>query len=116
MADRSANPSLRRQLYDILEQSRHGDRLSRLVEAFILTLILVNIAAVILESVPDIDRRFHRWFVAIEIVSLAAFTVEFALRRVCRRWGRPDGRCRLPTRPPPPAVPRSWPHAARLHA
>lgn len=80
MADRSERPSLRRQLYDILEQSRHGDRASRLVEALILALILVNIAAVILESVPDIDRRFHAWFVAIEIVSLIVFTVEFALR------------------------------------
>lgn len=76
----AARPGLRRQLYDILEQSRAGDRASRAVEAFILALILINIAAVILESVPDIDRHYHVWFVAIEIVSLVAFTVEYALR------------------------------------
>lgn len=79
-AGRPARPSLRRQLYDILEQSRHGDRTSVLVEGFILALILVNIVSVILESVPDLDRRFHVWFVAIEIVSLVVFTVEYALR------------------------------------
>lgn len=78
--DRSHRPGFRRQLYDILEQSRHGDRASRLVEAFILALVVVNIAAVILESVPDLDRRFHGWFVAIEVISFAVFTVEYALR------------------------------------
>jgi voltage-gated potassium channel len=79
-ADQPARPGIRRQLYDILEQSRHGDRASRAVEAFILTLVLVNISAVILETVPDFDRRFHVWFVAIEAVSLVVFTVEYALR------------------------------------
>lgn len=70
----------RKQLYDILEQSRYGDRTGRLVEAFILALILVNILSVILESVPELDRRFHVWFAAIEWVSFVAFTIEYALR------------------------------------
>lgn len=72
--------SFRKQLYDILEQSRYGDRAGRLVEAFILTLILVNILAVILESVPELDRRFHVWFAAIEWISFVVFTIEYALR------------------------------------
>ena len=70
----------RKQLYDILEQSRYGDRSGRLVEAFILALILINILSVILESVPDLDRRFHVWFAAIEWVSFVTFTIEYALR------------------------------------
>lgn len=77
---RPHRPGFRKQLYDILEQSRYGDRAGRLVEAFILTLILINILAVILESVPDLDRRFHGWFVGIEWVSFIAFTIEYALR------------------------------------
>jgi voltage-gated potassium channel len=77
---RSHRPGFRKQLYDILEQSRYGDRAGRLVEAFILALILVNILSVILESVPELDRRYHVWFVAIEWVSFVAFTIEYALR------------------------------------
>lgn len=79
-SDQAHRPSVRRQLYDILEHSRHGDRAGGLVEAFIVALILVNIAAVILESVPEFNRRFSAWFVAIEAVSFVVFTVEYALR------------------------------------
>ena len=46
----------------------------------ILALVLINIAAVILATVPDLDRRFHGWFVAIEVVSLVVFTIEYGLR------------------------------------
>jgi voltage-gated potassium channel len=79
-ADPAAPPGIRRQLYDILEQSRHGDLAGRLVETFILALVLINIAAVILETVPDLDRQYHGWFVAIEVVSLVVFTIEYGLR------------------------------------
>lgn len=79
-AARTARPQFRRQLYDILERSRAGDRVSRAVEGVILALILINIAAVILESIPDVERQYHVWFAAIEIVSLAVFTIEYALR------------------------------------
>ena len=79
-ADTAARPGIRRQLYDILEQSRHGDLAGRLVEVLILALVLINIAAVILATVPDLDRRFHGWFVAIEVVSLVVFTIEYGLR------------------------------------
>lgn len=79
-ADRTTHPGIRRRLYDILEQSRPGDRAGRLVEALILTLVIVNIAAVVLETVPELDRRFHSWFVAIEVVSFVVFTAEYALR------------------------------------
>lgn len=78
--DRSSRLGIRRQLYEILEQARQGDRTSRAVTAFIVALILINLTAVILESVPEFERRFGPLFVAVEFVSVAAFTVEYALR------------------------------------
>ena len=73
-------PGFRKRLYDILELSRHGDRVGRMVEAFIVALILLNIAAVILETVPGLDRRFHDWFIAIELLSFLVFSIEYGLR------------------------------------
>jgi voltage-gated potassium channel len=44
------------------------------------TLIVVNLTAVALESMPSLAARYGPWFDAIEYVSLIVFTVEYCLR------------------------------------
>src|SRR5689334_21120525 len=75
---RAAN--LRRRLYEVLEHGPIGDRLGRITARLIVALIMVNLAAVALESVPDYGSRYGTLFLAIETVSLVLFTVEYALR------------------------------------
>ena len=55
-------------------------RLSRVVDTFLITLIVLNVAAVILESVPRIEARFGWWFLWFERLSVAIFTVEYLAR------------------------------------
>lgn len=50
------------------------------VHKAILALILLNVAAVVLESVPAISVGHKGWFRLFEIVSLAIFSLEYALR------------------------------------
>lgn len=71
---------LRRRVYLLLEQGPVGDRASRLIDRFLVALILVNLVAVALESMPDIDAGYAPVFALIEYVSLAVFTVEYGLR------------------------------------
>ena len=71
---------LRHRLYEILEQGPVGDRTGRLVSRFIVALIVVNLIAVALESVPDLEARFGLIFSGIEIASLLIFSVEYGLR------------------------------------
>jgi voltage-gated potassium channel len=75
-----SHTALRRRCYEILEQGPIGDRTSMIVDRALVTLIIVNLLAVVLESVPDLAARYGFWFDAIEIVSLVAFTVEYGLR------------------------------------
>lgn len=70
----------RRRLYAILEQGAVGDRTSYLVDRALVVLIVVNLTAVVLESVPTLAARYRFWFTAIEFVSLMVFTVEYLLR------------------------------------
>jgi voltage-gated potassium channel len=70
----------RRRTYEILEHGPIGDRPMRLVSRLIILLVLINIAAVVLESVPRYELAFSGIFVAIETVSLVVFTVEYLLR------------------------------------
>jgi len=71
---------LRRRIYQVLEQGPVGDGLGIVVDRLLVTLILINLVAVALESVPAIDVRYALGFVAIEIFSLVVFTVEYGLR------------------------------------
>jgi voltage-gated potassium channel len=74
---------LRRRLYLVLEQGPVGDGVSVLVDRALVALILVNLVAVALESVPAIGARYALGFDLIEIFSLVVFTVEYGLRLWC---------------------------------
>ena len=70
----------RQRAYEILEQGPVGDRRERAVSVFLILLVLVNVGAVVFESVPRYEAAHEGLFTTIEIVSLIVFTVEYALR------------------------------------
>jgi len=67
-------------LYDILVETEDGELVDRIVAVFLLILILLNTAAVILETVDSINQRFEAVFYSLEIVSVTIFVVEYLLR------------------------------------
>ena len=71
---------LRRRVYEVLEQGPVGDRTSKAVDRFLVLLILINLIAVTLESIPRYETEYGGIFAAIEFFSLLVFTVEYALR------------------------------------
>jgi voltage-gated potassium channel len=70
-------PSLRRQLYLMLEASSPA---ATIVDNILVVLILANIAAVVLESIPSLQAAFAREFDAFDAASVAIFTVEYLTR------------------------------------
>lgn len=72
--------SLRSRCHEILDAATPGDRLSRLVDIGILCLILLNIAALILETVPHFREPYGELFHQFEMISLLVFTGEYLLR------------------------------------
>ena len=77
---RQSAPELRRRLYEILHHGTIGDRTSRTVGQFIVLLIVVNLIAVTLESMPDLADQYGPLFTAVEMLSLTVFTLEYGLR------------------------------------
>src|SRR5664279_3015824 len=71
---------LRRRVYLVLEQGPVGDRMGVVADRLLVALILINLVAVALESVPEIGTRYALGFNLIEIFSLVVFTVEYGLR------------------------------------
>src|SRR5579871_5141971 len=71
---------LRHRLYALLEHGPIGDRGGRIAGQLLVALIVVNLIAVILESVPAYEAEFGKLFLAIELFSLVVFTFEYGLR------------------------------------
>ncbi len=71
---------LRRRVYLLLEQGPVGDAMSLWVDRALVALILVNLVAVVLQSIPSVDIRYALAFDTIEIFSLIVFSAEYALR------------------------------------
>ena len=71
---------LRRRLYEILEHGTIGDRTGLIVGRLIVVLIVTNLVTMTLDSVPALQAQYGPLFIAIELLSLVVFTVEYALR------------------------------------
>ncbi|MDR6950943.1 voltage-gated potassium channel [Ancylobacter sp. 3268] len=71
---------LRRRLYEVLEGNASEDRVGRWVNAGLIGLVLANVVAAVLETVPSLllhDAALMRGF---EALSLIVFALEYALR------------------------------------
>jgi voltage-gated potassium channel len=71
---------LRRRVYLMLEGGSAAGALGAGIEILLVVLIALNVAAFILQSVPAVERVYGRLFAGFEVVSVAIFTVEYALR------------------------------------
>ena len=74
---------IRRRAYEILEVARTGDRLSRAFDISIMTLIVLNVIALIIETIPAVRESAGRWFYGFEVFSVIVFSVEYVLRVWC---------------------------------
>jgi voltage-gated potassium channel len=82
--------SFRRRTYEILENSSAEPR-GRLLSGLLVALIVANVAAIVLHSVPSIAARYGTWLELFEWASMLVFTVEY-LARVWCSVERDDGR------------------------
>ncbi len=71
---------LRRRAYEIVEGGRGSDPTAELFDAFLVTLILLNVAAFVAETVPSLHAGYGSWFSVFEVVSVMVFTAEYAVR------------------------------------
>jgi voltage-gated potassium channel Kch len=79
VADAARTQSIRRRVYELLEPGS-SDWAARTVDLVLIGLIVVNVAAVILESIPPLEAAFGSLFLVIEIVAVIVFTAEYVLR------------------------------------
>ncbi len=72
--------SLRGHVYAVVEGGRRGYPAGRAFDVFLIVIIILNVAAVILGTEPEMPHSWHRLFDILEDVVVAVFTVEYVLR------------------------------------
>jgi voltage-gated potassium channel len=92
--------TLRYRLHEILEQGAVCSRVGVIVGRALILLVVINLVAVAAESVPEISAKYRALFLAVETISLAVFSLEYALRFWVAAEHRPHrhvrpGRARL---------------------
>lgn len=70
----------RRRVFEILDRANSSDRASQICDLVIMVLIVLNVAAAVMESVPSVGRAYEDAFALFELLSVAVFTVEYVLR------------------------------------
>lgn len=78
--------NFRRRIYIALEGGHAGGTIGTIIEGTLIALIVANVAAYTLQSVPAIEHAYWRELVGFEIVSVGIFTIEYLLRL----WTAPE--------------------------
>ncbi len=71
---------LKGRIYQILEVASPDDRVSRTVDIVLMTLIVLNVAAVVIATLPELEPPFRIFLHRFEVFSVSIFTVEYFLR------------------------------------
>ena len=72
--------TFRRRLYLILSPDERGGIIERIFEAILILTIIINIVAIVLDSIPHLHEQYAEVFDNFEIYSLIFFTVEYIAR------------------------------------
>tara|TARA_B100002019_G_C21222352_1_gene575440 strand:- start:167 stop:1066 length:900 start_codon:yes stop_codon:yes gene_type:complete len=72
--------SLRKRIWEILEKGNSNDKVSFYTDIFLITLIIFNIVAVLLETVESIYSKYALEFLIFERFSTVVFLIEYILR------------------------------------
>ena len=72
--------SLRKRIWEILEKGNSNDKVSFYTDIFLITLIIFNIIAVLLETVDSIYSDYALEFLIFERFSTVIFLIEYILR------------------------------------
>lgn len=72
--------TIRRRLYLTLEPTEKGGIIERIFEIVLISIIVLNILAIVVDSVNEIDHEYKSFFNNFEMFSVIFFTLEYVAR------------------------------------
>jgi len=69
-----------KRVHEIVESANEGDIQSRIFDLIIITLVILNILSVIIDTVPSINAQYGEALYQFEVTSVIIFSIEYLLR------------------------------------
>jgi voltage-gated potassium channel len=69
-----------RKIFHLVERGSHGSVINLAFDYFIMILILLNVVAIILESITEVYEPYRKEFRTFEVISVIIFSAEYLLR------------------------------------
>jgi voltage-gated potassium channel len=70
----------KQKVYKLIERGSHGSRINLIFDYAIMSLIVLNVIALILETIPGLSNSVSHFLRHFEIFSVVIFSIEFILR------------------------------------
>ncbi|WP_247980594.1 ion transporter [Maribellus sp. YY47] len=74
------NNFIKTRIYRLVEKGSHGNRMNKYFDYFIMSLIILSVISIILESIPEINNEYRRLLRGFNVFSIVVFTIEYVLR------------------------------------
>lgn len=71
---------MKSRIYKLVENGSHGNRMNRLFDYFIMSLIILSVSAIILESIAEIKLEYEKFLDIFNTISIGIFSIEYLLR------------------------------------
>ncbi len=70
----------RRRVHELLEIAHQGDTISKAIDIFLIVLIVLNVIAVVIETLPTLAGQYQFAFLLFDYFSASIFAVEYGFR------------------------------------
>ncbi len=71
---------MKKKLYELIEKGSHGRKWNLIFDYTIMTLIVLSLVSIILESIPEINFKYDQILYGFNVFSIVIFTMEYAMR------------------------------------
>lgn len=71
---------IKHRVHEMLQAGKGSDFSSKIIDVLLMSLVLISVVSVVLESVPEIEKLYSQQFRFFEIFCIFVFTIEYILR------------------------------------
>jgi voltage-gated potassium channel len=71
---------IKRKIFEMVDGGHHDSRLNKVFDVAIMSLVLMNVIVIIIESIPEIGIEYQYLFEIFEYFTIFVFSVEYLLR------------------------------------
>ncbi|RLD64564.1 MAG: ion transporter [Bacteroidetes bacterium] len=71
---------MKKRIYNLIDRGPHGNKWNLVVDYFIMTLIILSVVSIILESMLDINNKYSVYLEKFNYFTIVVFTIEYLLR------------------------------------